>query len=216
MKNPISPFNDDIEKNPDKEYIGGQYSTFDIELSRLSQDTKASKTKIYIAARKKISKQKAKEFYDYVRSKFEGVINGDDEINNSLLNLKKLKFAEKISLAQKIIDTTTAIINGEKGDFIPNIPVKKNKKIGRMAICGLKNQLEINLFEKDYSNDMDWLVSDLFHEYIHIVDIYAPHISPLGAQISCISQKHYSNKPGKLHNMNPLEINAYGEYHKFK
>lgn len=206
-----SPFNDNFETNPDKKYIGGEYSTFDPELSKLSKQVqagKASHTKLYMAARKQVDKNKAKKFNQYIQSLFETVVY-EKGMYDKLADWDNISTSQKENLGQQVIDKVIKLLGTDYG--IGKIWVKYSTNV-KVADFGNRT-ISVN-FSHTTLSDPGCYIEILRHEFTHAIDEITPQNSPLGAQISHISQENYSYKP-KLNKMNPSEINAYGEYKKF-
>ncbi|MDR0727158.1 MAG: hypothetical protein LBF37_03790 [Rickettsiales bacterium] len=209
------PFNDDIKKNPDRKYIAGAYSTWDMELSQLLKEPKTSLTKLYKTANSKVSVAKAKEFDDYVFSVFKDEINRSAKLMALGRNFKSLDIDKKVFLAQDIVDNVTIVINQVKKSEIPNLIIKNTTEIKAAAMGFFDKIIYMNLMNKDYFEDREDFITVLMHEYVHAIDFFAPQISPLGAQVSHLSRQYDVSQRPRLHVLNPMEINAYGGYYKF-
>lgn len=211
-----TPYNDDFANNPDRDYIGGAYSTFNPTLSKLAKDVnrrKASHTALYMFARSLVDPKKAKAYNKYIYALFDSVIY-EDEILKKLQEFDSLAINDKIQLGQDIICKAIKKINLDHGNVMPKISVTHASWIDFARAHEGRKAIQVNLSDPDKPVNANLFILMLQHEITHMIDYLAPQLSPLGAQIAHISKTIYKTSP-KLMMMNPLECLAYEEHWKF-
>ncbi len=231
----FAPFNDNINTNPDRKFIVGPYSTFDQNLSRLDNQPiskweavlrKAAalrgykrvnvkkNTRILEEAAKRIKNKKLFKFTENIADMFLSFICRD-ETRRRMIEFDSMTDDKRLKFAQDIIDHMTQEIN-KLGANMPKIPVEFDKDISEMSIY-YENEIPnpvntcIKINPVIYRNDVVRLCVSLSHEFVHLVDMFSPNMSPLGAQVVHIAFKYYLSQQysEECYNNNPTEINAY-------
>jgi len=212
----FAPFNDNIEDNPDKNYIAGPYSTFDIELSKMARKkpkTIAEKKALFERANRNISISKLCKFNTYVGDEYIALLSRKD-MKERLLKFDSMSDLEILNFAQDVIHEMSKLFD-KTARLIPRMPVIATDKISKMAFVpetdkNIDDELWVNL-----NNPENRIVEDFFngllHEFIHMVDYYVPNLGPLGAQISNALRGNtvQPDEDKDVYFINPREINAY-------
>ncbi len=240
MNKKYAPYNDDVETNPDKDFIGGPYSTFDPELAEISENEiikgnnypgLIKRAQLFSKANEKISRGKAKKLSDYILHLFNWAF-GQPHIASALKHFDSADDSIKVKLGQKILDDVTDFFNIDYNNAMPKIKLKRDPTLttGLAAFDFKTKTIKINFARKMYlegQNEPVDAVTAFFellrHEYAHAVDMLAPHLSALGAQTVHVARKHYVtnhvDSEGQTHwtvnKINPLEANAYRDFDKF-
>lgn len=217
MKNNFAPYNDDIKFNPDKKFIAGPYSTFDIELSKLNnKQTKTidDKKLIFEKAGKHLSKDKVIDFHFFLRNKYANLLASKSMITR-LYEFESMTTNEKLSFAHDLIAKMLDIVSKKAKQSIPKIEVISSSEEQVMAFDQDNAKLLINFDEISNKEDKTFL-RNLFHELIHVLDCYIPNFGPLGAQISKLSFDNYihSDKDSDAYFKNPLERNSFQSHER--
>jgi len=216
--NNMSPENDDIENNPDKDYILGAYSTFNRDLSNLAKQAEIDKANIteetepdYNQAVKDGNKDLAS---DIKRKYNEKIVKIKKAIQNSLPVDEKI--LEQIAKTMRK-DTMDVIINNpaltesalnfsklsdeeKKGfgqELMNRLSLKYNNGVpGKFALrqdgeAGTyKVETDTIIVDKDIKK-LDDFVGVFLHEFGHRVSYKNPNLSVHGSQQAHVAKTNY-------------------------
>ena len=151
-KTKFAPLNDNIKNNPDIDYIVGDYSTFDLELSKIAKSkpcTVEEKKVLYDRAIKNLSKQKLHIFNNVLVNSYLNILLKRD-FKERLKKFNSMSKSEKLSFAQDVFDEMFIIIN--KNGKLPRLLIEDSKKVTAMGFFVSntdigKNRLWINFAE---------------------------------------------------------------------
>lgn len=233
----FEPYNDEIDENPDRDYIAGPYSTFDPELSRIAaaanrqrprrhsklhpyellgigpRKEKLVKRWVLMAATQRLSERKLFEFNSLLSNEYIDILSQPD-MRKQIIRFDTMSNSLKLNFAQTLVNELIKTFKPDGVD-IPPIPVKSSTKTEIMCLEHDLDDLSsgvihINFSDRD-NKDAGKFCRNLFHEFVHWVDVRAPNASPLGAQIANLAQRFTSTYRENTKNyfLNPTEINAY-------
>ena len=201
--------------SPDLESIGGEYSTWNSELSKLKKDVVTKQAngedatqalaKLRSAASDAVDARLIEQNAVFYKENIARILASDEDLLKQFNNFENLSHGEKERFIRTFINrqgTNLGVSEDVEISLISKFP-DDPEKIG--MCCGVNNVTgkriiyisEDNLIKAGKGSAKNGLIAAPSHEYGHFVDGVDPNKGVLGSQVSDISKNFYGKTSNK-------------------